>query len=626
MKKIVCCLCGALVLGLPGTLCAQDPAQQDSVPVFSADATQPTLPVEAQPVQAGRDDLVSINFQDADITQVVKVLGDLTGTVILAPDELKGKITVVSLEKVRPETVVSVLESALMMRGYTVVKTDESLKIVPMPETKQTNVSVHVGTLPADIRDQDVVITQVMPLKYSSAVKIKNDLQTLIGRHGNILANERTNTLVVTDTAANIRRLATIIEHMERRLPPTLQVRTFILNYADATRIAEILTNLSKKDDTSQPPIASDEVPDALADLELYGEIQANVETETNAVIVATAPVNFPAIEQLVKKLDVFPLQAMIEAIIVDVTLDDTTTMGAEIGTPDASTSTTEGIRIHGQSDDKYAIAHSLLGLATDASTKGFTYRLLNEKETFSILGFILKTREKSKVLSTPKVLASNNQESQITVGQEIPIIESSVTDVVNNITTVNFKYEDVGLQLKVTPRISRDNYVNMKIHAEFKDLSPKTLFDASIINKREADATVIVPDGYTVVLGGLMRDNDAVVEDKVPLLGDIPLLGHLFKKTRDTTVKSELLIFLTPRVIRDKSDLERITTVSRQRVEVLNQARTKKEIRKAIETYAQEIPENASSTLTESDAAVSADLTTDTSTYRRRRSTRRRR
>jgi len=557
---------------------------------------------------------------------VVKVLGDLTGTVILPPDELKGKITVVSLEKVRPETVVSVLESALMMRGYTVVRTDTSLKIVPLPETKQTNVSVHVGTASRDILDQDVVITQVMPLKYSSAIKIKNDLQTLIGRHGNILANERTNTLVVTDTAANIRRLATIIEHMERRLPPTMQVRTFILNYADGTRIAEILTSLSKKEEGSQPPAVSEEIQDAAADLEMYGEIQAYVETETNAVIVATAPVNFPAIEKLIKKLDVFPLQAMIEAIIVDVTLDDTLTMGAEIASAEAPTSTTEGIRIHGKTDDKYAFAHSLLGLATDASTKGFTYRLLNEKETFNILGFILNTHEKSKVLSTPKVLASNNQESQITVGQEIPIIESSVTDVVNNITTVNFKYEDVGLQLKVTPRISRDNYVNMKIHAEFKDLSPKTLFDASIINKREADATVIVPDGYTVVLGGLMRDNDAVVEDKVPLLGDIPLLGHFFKKTRDTTVKSELIIFLTPRVIRNKFDLERITTASRQRIEILNQARTKKEIQEAIQTYAEEIQKNAVSSVTDLNATSPAAATTTSSTYRRRRSTRRRR
>ncbi len=624
MKKILYCLLGVLMFGGPANLPAQDLPQSPLTAALAAGAvTQTKTPDTAVPGEGEESDLVSINFRDADITQVIKVLGDLTGTVILPPDELKGKITVVSLDKVRPETVISVLESALMMRGYTVVQTDESLKIVALPETKQTNVSVHVGTTPDSIQDQDVVITQVMPLKYSSAIKIKNDLQTLIGRHGNILANERTNTLVVTDTAANIRRLATIIKSMERRLPPTLQVRTFVLNYANATRIAEILTNLSKKEETGQTPLA-DDVGAETASLELYGEIQANVETETNAVIVATAPVNFPAIEKLIKKLDVFPLQAMIEAIIVDVTLDDTLTMGAEVGSSDAPTSTTEGLRIHGQTD-KYAIAHSFLGLVNDASAKGFTYRLLNEKETFSILGFVLNSREKSKVLSTPKVMASNNQESQITVGQEIPIIESSVTDVVNNITTVNFKYENIGLQLKVTPRISRDNYVNMKIHAEFKDLSPKTLFDASIINKREADATVIVPDGYTVVLGGLMRDNDAVVEDKVPLLGDIPFLGYFFKKSRDTTVKSELLIFLTPRVIRNKFDLERVTAASRQRVDILSQAKTKKQLQEAIQTYAQDIQENAPSSVTMEKAAPDTSSAPALTTYRRRHTRRRR-
>ena len=167
--------------------------------------------------------------------------------------------------------------------------------------------------------------------------------------------------------------------------------------------------------------------------------------------MVTTAPVNFPSIERLVKKLDVFPPQAMIEVIIMDVTLDDDLTMGVEFSHATNPTSTSDGYKTQLDHDNRQGVFHSLLGFVTDAATQGFTYRVLDPKERMHILGFILQSLENSKVLSTPKILASNNQESKITVGQEIPIIESSVTDLVNNVTTVNYKYEDVGMTLNVT-------------------------------------------------------------------------------------------------------------------------------------------------------------------------------
>jgi general secretion pathway protein D len=529
------------------------------------------------------NNLISINFQEADINQVIKVLGDITGTVILPHDELTGKVTIVSLEKVQPEVVVNVLESALMVRGFTLVKSGNALKVVPLAETKQTNVAVRIGTSPDFIEEKDVVITQVMPLKYSSAIKIKNDLQTLVGKHGNILANERTNTIIITDTSSNIKRLATIISEMESPLPSMVQAKTFVLNYGDATKIADILNKLSNEEEARYMQLR--ELPEEGKPVEIFGTIEAFQEEETNSIVVATHPVNFSAIERLINELDVFPPQAMIEVVIMDVTLDDDFIMGVEFSHPTNSKLTTDGIKVDlgGMKGDKETIFHSLLGLGTDASTKGFTYRIFNQKETLNLLGFILDSQENSKVLSTPRILAANNQESIITVGQEIPIIESSVTDLVNNVTTVNYKYEDVGLQLKVTPRISQDNFVNLKVHAELKDLSPQTLYDASIINKREADATVIVPDGYTVVLGGLMRDNDSVIENKVPFLGDIPLLGHLFKKTETALLKTELLIFLTPHVVKSSEDLQEITAPSKDKLQTMKEAKTKGELKQGV-------------------------------------------
>lgn len=533
--------------------------------------------------QLDSNNLISINFQDADINQVIKVLGDITETVILPHDDLKGMVTIVSLENVPPEVVVSVLESALMVRGFSLVKSGNALKVVPLGETKQTNVAVRIGTSPDFIKEEDVVITQVMPLKYSSAIKIKNDLQTLVGKHGNILANERTNTIILTDTSSNIKRLATIISQMERRLPSMVQAKTFVLNYGAAEKIAKILNELSNEEEVrgTQPS----EAPKEDTPVEIFGTIEAFSEEGTNSIVVATHPVNFPAIERLINKLDSFPPQAMIEVVIMDVTLNDDFSMGVEFSHPTTPTLTTEGIKVDlgGIKGDKETIFHSLLGLGTDASTKGFTYRILNQKETVNLLGFILNTQENSKVLSTPRILASNNQESTITVGQEIPIIESSVTDLVNNVTTVNYKYEDVGLQLKVTPRISQDNFVSLKIHAELKDLSAQTLYDASIINKREADATVIIPDGYTVILGGLMRDNDSIIESKIPLLGDIPFLGHLFKKTETALLKTELLLFLTPHVVKNSQELKKLTLPAQEKMEIMKGNKTNRELKQTV-------------------------------------------
>lgn len=529
--------------------------------------------------QEDTENLITLSFQDSDINQAIKVLGDLTGTIIIPNENLKGTISIVSMEKVKPETVINVLESALMIRGFTVVKSGEALKIIQISDIKQSNVEVQVGTWPGFIKDQDIVITQVMPFKYASAIEIKNELQSLIGKHGNILANERTNTIIITDTSSNIKRLATIISQLDRPLPATMQVKTFVVNYGDAVKIAKILNDLSKDNKDDRYPEFT-ELGFGNIPLEIFGAIEAYSEEETNSIVVATALVNFPAIERLITKLDVFPPQAMIEVIIMDVTLSDDLTMGIEYGSATTPTLTTEGIKT-GSNDQN--IFHSLLNLSTEASTQGFTYRVLSQNERTNLLGFILKTQENTKVLSTPRILASNNQESSITVGQEIPIIESSVTDLVNNITTVNFKYQDVGLGLKVTPRISQDGFINLKVHAELKDLSAKTLFDASIINKREADATVMVPDGYTVVLGGLMRDNDTVIENKVPLLGDIPFLGNLFKKTEKTTLKTELLIFLSPKILKSIKELQDITQESKDKLDILEQTQTTKELKSAV-------------------------------------------
>jgi type II secretory pathway component GspD/PulD (secretin) len=576
----------------------ENPSASPEVSATPAESVKDTLPatvqqslpeeapgVTAQPaiIDKSDDNLISVNFQDADIKQVLNVIEVLTGKVIIPPDDLQGTITIESLEKVSPEVVISILESTLMVKGYTLIESDNTFKIVPLPDTKQTNVAVNVGTSPDDIKETDVVITQVMTLKYASANTLKTILQPLVGKHGNILANDSTNTLIITDLSANIKRLAKIIAEVERPQPANIQVKTFTLNYGDAEKIAKILTDLSKE--KTEAPIPLPEEIQALGGKpEIYGTVEAFSDKETSSIVVASAPINFPTIDRLIKELDVFPPQAMIEVIIMDVTLGDDFSMGIDYSDATNPTSTTEGIKFDADNSGfKESIIHSLLGLATDAATSGFTYRILNSSETIQALAFILSSQENSKVISTPKILASNNLESSITVGQEIPIVESSTTDLANNVTNVDYRYQDVGLILKVTPRISRDGYTNLKVHAQLSDLSPQTIINAPVINKREADANVIIPDGQTVVLGGLMRDNDSVVENKIPFLGDIPIFGLLFKKTETVLLKTELLIFLTPYIIKNSEDLAKVTAASHNKLISIQGVSQPEELKKTV-------------------------------------------
>ncbi len=560
-----------LILFTPRVFAEEKPVEPDSLDLSDS------IPVQTD------DGLISINFLNVDINQVIKVLADITGKVILPADNLSGEITIISLEKVPANIVANILQSALLVKGYTIIEDTTVIKIVAVTETKQTSVAVNIGTSPNDITTQEIVITQVMPLKFASALKLKTILQPLIGQYGNLIANERTNTLIITDISSNIKRLASIIEQLEQKQPAEAQVKTFFLNYGSAETISNILNELSDTQDKGPAPVLTND--NTTTNLfEIYGTIQAYPDDETSSIVVASAPINFPAIEKLIKELDVFPPQAMIEVVLMDVTLDDDFNMGIEFSDATTPSLTTAGYQTSlANNGFKESTFHSLLGLATDAATQGFTYRILNSKQTTQALGFILKSQENSKVLSTPKILASNNKESSITVGQEIPIIESSTTDLTNNVTNTDFRYEDVGLTLKVTPRISRNDYVNLTVHAELKDLSAQTILNASVINKREADATVIVPDGHTVILGGLMRDNDSVVENKIPVLGDIPIIGVLFKQTTTALLKTELLIFLTPHIVKNTEDIQRITSSSNEKLETIKEVESVKELKSAV-------------------------------------------
>ena len=278
------------------------------------------------------------------------------------------------------------------------------------------------------------------------------------------------------------------------------------------------------------------------------GQVQVIADPTTNSLIVVGTPENTALVQQIVDQLDKIPQQVMIETLIVEASLTAQDKLGVEWNFAQA----------HAFGNDaKGTGAVQFPGQPTQGSAAGgFTYTIAGRD--FSAFINALKTDQKFQILSTPRIFTSNNTQAQINISQQVPYVLSQQTDTNGNVI-FNYAFQDVGIVLTVTPRISANGVVTMDVVQTANDLQGFTSFNAPIVNQREADTTVSVNDGETIVLGGIMRTTVNSTVNKVPLLGDIPILGNLFKSTSKEKDKTELLVFLTPHIVKNATDAEKV-------------------------------------------------------------------
>jgi len=303
---------------------------------------------------------------------------------------------------------------------------------------------------------------------------------------------------------------------------------------------------------------------------DLQGQITVIPDVNTNSIIVVATPENMELIKQVLAQLDKIPEQVMIETMIIEATLDSSSQFGVEW---------------------KYAQANALgnntgtgtgegnFGLQTTTPPlQGFRYTLTGG----ALTGFInmLQTDKKFQVLSTPRIFTSNGIQAQINISQSIPYVLSTRTDT-SGALTFNYAFQDVGIVLTVTPRITSNGYVTMEVTQTANDLQGFTDFNAPIVNQRQADTTVSVKDGETIILGGIIRKDINSTVKKLPLLGDIPILGNLFRSTSKSNVKTELLVFLTPRVVKDADEARKLRDEEFKRMSAPTQKTLAPELRR---------------------------------------------
>ncbi len=305
----------------------------------------------------------------------------------------------------------------------------------------------------------------------------------------------------------------------------------------------------------------------------MIGEAMITSDLETRRLIIVTDDDTNENIRTIVASLDKPRPQVLINVVFVQVTHDNGLDLGAEFA---RSGSVAIKAETSGRAPDNASTRFGLAGAAADATQYGAFYRLLGRDMNATL--HALSAVSKTEILSRPSILTRNNQQATIMVGQQVPIITASRVSDQTNVTTNTIQQQDVGIILKVTPFITADGLVEMIVSPEISSLSATTVsignnVNVPVIDRRSADTVVVTPSDTTVVIGGLISTQTTDRDNKVPILGDIPIIGYAFKRKQKNNVKTELLIFLTPHVVQNPDDLAKISTSERSRLEMAPQA-----------------------------------------------------
>ncbi len=362
-------------------------------------------------------------------------------------------------------------------------------------------------------------------------------------------------------------------------LPPERGVYVYKLKHANATDMAAVLTNLVARSQT-----VAQTVPGARPPLRPLTEFDAPVQVfadkPTNSIIISAAKSAYGRIQSVIRELDTRRKQVYVEGVILEVQVDRLKQIGTDpvqvLGA--ASSGDVRAIAsVNRQPEDIASIARIIAGAAADGATGG-TISVLNSINLRAFLNLLLNLTD-TNILSTPQVLAADGQKAKIVVGENRPFPTGQAQGITGG-TIVTIERKDVGVTLELTPQVLEDDLVRLEIKQEITAIAENVAQtigtgNASVpvgptTTKRSMETTTIAKDQQTLVVGGLVRDNIVISERKIPLLGDIPWLGWLFKSQNKATEKLNLLVFLTPHIVRDENDMIELNAKKARELNVL--------------------------------------------------------
>ena len=408
-----------------------------------------------------------------------------------------------------------------------------------------------------------------------------------------VIPDERTNSLVVLANQQDTQEIHQLLSRLDQEAPKgKSQLHVRYLEHARAEDLAKVLSGIvGGKAKTPQRP----QQPQAGAAPE---ELTITADKATNSLVITASPQEFRELEEVIQKLDMVRSQVMVEALIAEVSLEKALQIGVEWRLMDQPVEgsvrgfggTDFGI-ISGVQKGSLADPGMILGVARGFITVG-GQQIVN-------LGGLIRAFQKDtdvNVLSTPHLLTMDNEKAKIIVADNVPILKTDLTTplAASTATTSSiavsrtFEYKDIGIQLEITPHISKGSMVRLEISTEVSNITAIDPTNPGFVTtrKRQANTTVIVESGQMVVIGGLIRDDRTDQTNKVPCVGNIPGLGWLFKTYAGSKSKTNLLVFITPHIIRSSEDLEKATAKKKLEAEESTKKLQKEREKEVKDTY----------------------------------------
>jgi general secretion pathway protein D len=540
---------------------------------------------------------------DNGVLKVVRNKDAKTSNIPVVSDDAPGRGDEMVTRVVQVRNV-SVRELAPLLRQFSnqaggghVVNYDPSNVIMMTGPAAVVNRLVDIIQRVDKAGDQEL---EIVKMQYASAPEIVRILESIYKSQGRaeqpdflvprIVADERTNSVIVSGELQARQRVIELAKRLDSELQTSGNTRVFYLKYAKAEELVPVLKGVSEsivaEVQGASGAAAAQGGRGAAANSGRAISIEAHA--DSNSLVITAQPDMMRSLEGVLRQLDIRRAQVLVEAIIVEVFEGDGTDFGVQWlnknggGTNFSNGNTISIIDAAGaalaarpvknpprveqstivgvpsvtvpvpDTEGDYSLAGQVLG-GLNGALVGFV------SGDWAALVQAVRTSTNSNVLATPHITTMDNQEAFFLVGQEVPVITGSTTGSNNTNPFQQVDRQEVGIKLKVTPQINEGDAVQLTIEQEVSSIGGATAVDITI-NKREIKTTVMADDGATVVLGGLIDEDVQESESKVPILGDIPILGHLFKSTSVTKQKRNLMVFIKATIVREGSAISGIS------------------------------------------------------------------
>lgn len=584
-----------------------------SLPVAPASATQ-------------TEERWTINMRDADIEDFVEQIASISGQTLILDPRTKGRVSVVSQTPLTLTEVYQLFLSVMATHGYSVLTEGDQARIVPNAEAKTENSDN------ASLSGPDALETRLLQVQQTPVSELIPLIRPLLPQYAHLAAVASSNALIISDRRANIERVEALINQLDHSSASDYSVYDMRHGWVqDAVQALQASLKQSQGSATSNTQVLADSrsnrlvflgPPQARARLlklaqsldtptsrsantrvirlrhgdakrlaATLGEISAGLkpaggsdsqplliraDEDLNALVLLAEPTTVSLLEDIVRQLDVPRAQVLVEAAIVEMSGDISDALGVQwaIDGRDGKS----GLGGVNFSNTGLSVG-TLLGAIQSGTPPpgglpdGAIVGVGNDN--FGALITALSATGNSNLLSTPSLLTLDNQKAEILVGQNVPFQTGSyTTDAAganNPFTTI--ERQDIGVSLKVTPHINEGATLRLEIEQEISSLAPSAQAVDLVTNKRSIKSTILADNGQVIVLGGLIQDDVTRSDSKVPLLGDLPLIGGLFRSSKDVKVKRNLMVFLRPSVVRDAAGLANLSQEKYQGIRVLDQA-----------------------------------------------------